>query len=212
MSGENENIEDKQDDKSSDLKSVDFFGTTIELPTDKADEVIKIRDERVQNYNQQLEELNNIKAKEEQARLEANEAKRKADALEAAKKGELEQAEELFTKNHKDKLIKYEQHSFRSAVKSELLNRDDIVKSAVEDAVSNIVSINQFELDDSFNVKSGDKSVTDVVNEYVDARDYMKLANINKPTNTPDKTGTVEQKKIPSLSDGLAALMNNANK
>lgn len=194
-------------------KTVDFFGVSFDLPTEVADQVIAKRDEKVQSYNQQLEEFNSIKSKEEQARFEAAEAKRKAEALEAAKKGETEEAEKLFAQKYQDQISRYEQFSFRNAVKSELLSRDDILKSAVDDALSQIVTQNQFELDDEFNVKSKDgKSVTEVVAAYVDARDYLKVAKSGQPQGTnklePSKAEKQRPTGMAAISAGLAKRLN----
>jgi hypothetical protein len=109
------------------MKSVDIFGVSIDVPESKAQELIRVRDEKVQAYNEVIGER-------ERAAMEASEAKRRAEALEAAKNEDTAKAEELFAQRYKEQITKYENHSYRSAVRAALAERKDLVDGAIDDA------------------------------------------------------------------------------
>ena len=167
------------------LRKVDVFGVELELPDEVASRVIAKRDEKINGYKTAMEELNEIKSKEAQARLEAEEERRKNEALSAMKNQDMEKTKELLTKEYQDKLKNYESHTFRSSVRSELLSRDDLVDGVIDDAINNIMLNNTFSLNDDFSVSAGDKKVADLVNDYVESRPYMKKAPGNKPLHNP---------------------------
>lgn len=196
-----------EEKQTAELKTVELWGMELQLPKDKADALIRLRDEKVNGYNSALTELSAIKHKEEQARLEAAEAKRRADAVEAAKKGELENAEKLFSQKYQEELNKYKSHSFRNAVKSTLLSREDIVKSAVDDVLDQIINSYTFVLSDDFSVKTQDgKTVEEIVNSFVDARDYLKVAKGPKPQNSGSLTPTKAEPRVDPQKAWQAAL------
>ena len=185
MSEEEEKVETQE----TETMSVDLWETQIELPTEIAKQVIAIRDNKTKEYNQVNEQLKSVKSAEEQAKLAKVEAERKAEALEAAKNNDIEKAKELLSTEYRDKISRYESHSYRMAVENAVRKVDGLIEGAAADVISSVMGSNKFQLGEDMSVKTDDgRNIDEVVTQFVDARPYLKIAKGNKPMGTP-RTG-----------------------
>lgn len=177
----------------SEVMKVDLWNEEVEVPVELGKKLIAIRDSKTKEYNAVNEQLNSVKSAEEQAKLAKAEAERKAEALEAARNNDVEKAKELLSKEYRDKITRYEAHSYRLAVENAVRSRSDIIDGAHKDIIDAVLLSNQFELGEDFSVKNkSGNSVEELVNNYVDARPHFKLAKGNRPLNTPKNTDKPE--------------------
>ena len=183
--------------------SVDIFGVAIDLPVDKAKELILKRDERSTLFNGLKSQVNDWEAK-------ANDATRKASAIEAARNGDVAAAEELFNQKLNAQVNRYKGKVVDAEIQSSLLSNPAFLDthSNRQDALALIKASNVFELDEDNNVKSSDKTVADIVNDFVNSRDAFKKAAQGNP-NRARVMPVLAPKQVLSLADGFKAWQEN---
>ena len=180
--------------------SVDIFGVAIDLPLEKAKELILKRDERSTLFN-------GLKSQVTDWETKAHDATRKASAIEAARNGDVAAAEELFNQKLNAQVNRYKGKVVDAEIQSHLLANAAFLDtpSNRQDAMALIKAANVFELDDDNNVKSLDKSVADIVSGFVNSRDAFKKAAQGNNNRMARVSPVVAPKQAVSLSDGFKA-------
>ena len=177
--------------------SVDLFGTAVELPIDKAKEIIKGRDSRSKAFNEIANKVKNY-----ETQLEDN--KRQLQAIEAAKNGLEKEAEALFNQKLEEKVNMYRQKIVDGELKSVLLSEESFLQEGLEDAINLIKLNNNFDLDDSNNITSSGKKVNEIVKEFLDAKPVFRKASKEASSLKNGRPAPVKPaKEKASLANGL---------
>jgi len=180
--------------------SVDIFGVAIDLPLEKAKELILKRDERSTLFN-------GLKSQVTDWETKAHDATRKASAIEAARNGDVAAAEELFNQKLNAQVNRYKGKVVDAEIQTQLLANATFLDtpSNRQDAMALIKAANVFELDDDNNVKCADKTVADIVSGFVNSRDAFKKAAQGNNNRMARVSPVVAPKQAVSLSDGFKA-------
>ena len=203
------NDDPKNDDPKNNLDKklfVEIFGQSIELPYDQAKAMIAKRDEK----SQALKDLASRVSKYEKD-LESE--KRRADALEAAKKGELAEAEEIFSRKHQEKIDKYRNVTVQSALIAALKSDERFVggDDITEDVLNLLKSKFTFDVDDELKVKAGDKTVNEVVEDFLNNKPIYCKNKTTPPTFRNQNQNQNKNQETPTLLDanisGMAAAL-----
>lgn len=187
--------------KETETISVDLWGTSINLPVDKAKEVIEKRQSQSKGYNE-------LKAKLEAYEVEKQTLQTKLQAAELAKEGKLEEAEAVFNQRLNEKVTKYHQKIVTNELKSELLSNPEFLggEALTNDAISLITSKHKFELTDDNEIVSDGKSTKQLVSDFLKEREaYRKVAKGNSTSARP--AAIVQTKGELSIARGLAEFL-----
>lgn len=181
--------------------AVDMYGIQVDLPVDKAKELIKKRDNRSKMFNEINDKLKEYETK-------VSEAERRARALEAAKSGEVAEAEAIFNEKLNNKVSKYHSKIVKGELKAALASHPEFIGGEVvtNDAISLILSQNEFSLDDNDEITSSGKAVSEIVSDFIKNREaFRKVSRGNNSHARPSAINPPKQKK--SLGDGLKSFL-----
>lgn len=184
---------------------VDWEGEKLELPVDMAKRIIAKRDNTTKIHRE-------LSAKVSEYEVKLTEANRRAEAIESMRKGDIEQAEALMTQKINEKFSRLKNKVVDAELQSQLLANPAFLDtpSNRQDALALIKSSHQFDIDENDNsVKAGDKTVADIVKDFVDTRDAFKKASGS--TNKARPAPVTAPKQKPTLEQGLGKWMERNN-
>ena len=203
VENENEVVEtDKVVDTQTETKTikVDVYGEEIELPIEKAKQIIAKRDEKSKLFNE-------VSTKMKEYETKAAEAARKAAALEAARNGDVAAAEAAFNQKLNEKVDKYRSKIVEGELKSLLLSDESFLgKEALDDAIKLLRADNEFDLADDGTIKSGEKSISDTVKEFLANKPVFRKA-VKEVASGGARPAAVKPAKQASILSGLEKFM-----
>jgi len=177
------------------VKKVDLWGTEVELPADKAEALIQLRDSRVNEYNELKTKLDSLVSEKAQAEARAEAEEKSKRELELAKKGELDALRESVTKEYKDKIEQLTSTLVKQKIRDSILSIENVNKKAI-DTIARLVEAERPILEGD-SVKVGEKPLSEYVSSLISDNDYFQVVTSpvgtggSKPTNPGTVAGVV---------------------
>ena len=181
-------------------KTVNLWGKELTLPTEEADALIALRDERTAGFNEAKARLAEIEQAKAEAERKAQEEADRAKAVELAKKGEIEELEGVLTRRHQEQIGKLQAELKRNTISSTLARRGDIASSAIDDVASLLFDTLEYtdgELVPKGTDGPGTAGTTDeVIGKWLEARPHYLVSR------TPAGSGSRSQDEPPKAKPG----------
>lgn len=172
--------------------SVDLEGVSIEVPLETGKKIIEARQKA-------KKELGTLKEQVAKAEAIAKQESDKAALLKAMKESDVESVKAQVAQEYLDKIAKYENKIFKGELKS-LMASQGVLPSALDDAVNLALQGTKVSLEGE-EIKLGDKSAKDAVEEFLKARPHLvAIKSPQAPHGTkvtqPKTTGNGEFQKF----------------
>lgn len=183
-----------------DIIEVDLFGASVRMPRSEAQKIIEKRDGRTQEFRQMQQKL------EETAR-KAEENDRRARAAEQARQGDLEAAERTFSERYATRIDKMSRAVIRASIEAQLRANPDFIgdEASLRDAQT-LLAANELQIDEeTLTVKAGDKTVADLVKDFLNDRPAFRKARGRTPPASPRQSGEQQAPARPASPQSMIA-------
>ena len=183
--------------------SVDLFGVSIDLPLDKAKELIGKRDQRTTAFKDLSDKVGAFET-------QIVDTTRRAEAAEAAAKGNLVEAEAMFSSKSDELVKKYQSKLIKAEIVEALSSNDKFLNTdeTRQDAIALVMAQNVFTLDSNDNIIGTDsKTVKDLTNSFVDSREAFQTAANTGTINQPRKVAGGNEK--PNMKKALGKFLDD---
>lgn len=192
-------------DKTNETIDVDLFGISVTLPVDQAKELIAKRQEKTKDYKELQDKLNSFQSEKQQLA-----DKLKVETL--AKENKLKELQAHFTSELNEKVSKYKNKVIEAELTRQLTSHPEFLNSpeVISDSLKLLKAENSFDLADDDTIKAGEKSVTEVVSEFLISRPSFR--KVNKAAHSGSRPAAIQAPKttnpMGSLTSGLGKMLN----
>ena len=175
----------------------DLWGESIELPVEKAKALIEKRQTKTAEFKELQEKIQTFQN-------EKNSLREQLKLEQLAKENKLAQLEAHFTEKLNEKISVYRSKIIESELTKNLMNHPEFLGNDVlEDAILLLKSSNNFDLADDNSIKAGDKTITEIVSDFVSSKPAFKKAS--KATLSSARPAAVKAEKATNPMASLAA-------
>ena len=188
-------------DKTNETIDVDLFGISVTLPVDKAKELISKRQEKTNEYKE-------LKSKLDSFQLEKQKLAEQLKVETLAKDNKIAELQEHFTSELNEKVSKYKNKVIEAELTRQLTSHPEFLNSpeVISDSLKLLKAENSFDLADDDSIKAGDKTITEVVSEFLISRPSFR--KVNKAAHSGSRPAAIAQpKQSPNIADGLRQLL-----
>lgn len=161
--------------------AVDLFGVQVELPIEKAKQLINSRDERTKEFK-------SLAGKVQEAEAKARQESERASLLEKMKANDVDAVREEASKEYKDKFEKLKNKIIDSSIKSEFSSIDGFNKEYINDAMQLFKASKTISLDEKEDIIVSGKPLKDEVVEFIKSKEiFLTGKKVVSTGNAPGK-------------------------